>query len=124
MDRLNISLQTIAPDIYLCEKTLKLPFKLLPKLVERIISIDEIKREVAFKQEIFTTIKGKKVVERRETCWMADKGIGGLAYSGKIMQPVLFTPTIDRVRNFLEESTGIRYDCALLNLYPDGECAV
>ena len=32
------------------------------------------------------------VYERRETCWMADPGVGGLAYSGKIMSPTPFTP--------------------------------
>jgi len=62
--------------------------------------------------------------ERRETCWVADKGVGGLAYSGKIMNPIPLPPCIDRIRCRIEELTGIRYDCALINLYPDGDCAV
>ena len=34
------------------------------------------------------------------------QGIGGLAYSGKIMNPVPFTPTVDKVRNAIEAATG------------------
>lgn len=64
------------------------------------------------------------VSERRETCWMADEGIGGLAYSGKIMAPVPFTVNVARVRDIIEKETGIYYDCCLINWYDDGECAV
>ena len=61
--------------------------------------------------------------ERRETCWMAEDGIGGLAYSGKVMSPAPFTPTVRRLRDAIEASTGERFDCALLNLYPGGDVA-
>lgn len=64
------------------------------------------------------------VSERRETCWMADEGIGGLAYSGKIMAPVPFTANVAKVRDIIEKETGIYYDCCLINWYDDGECAV
>lgn len=64
------------------------------------------------------------VAERRETCWMADEGIGGLAYSGKIMAPVSFTRNVAAVRDAIEKETGIYYDCCLINWYDDGECAV
>ena len=55
---------------------------------------------------------------------MADEGIGGLAYSGKIMAPVPFTHNIATVRDVIEKETGIYYDCCLINWYDDGECAV
>ena len=62
--------------------------------------------------------------ERRETCWMAEDGIGGgLAYSGKVMSPAPFTPTVRKLRDAIEASTGERFDCALLNLYPGGDVA-
>jgi hypothetical protein len=35
-----------------------------------------MKRFVPFKSELLTTRDGKTVSERRETCWMADEGIG------------------------------------------------
>ena len=54
---------------------------------------------------------------------MADEGVGGLAYSGKIMSPTPFTPVVAEIRDELYETTGERFDCALLNLYPDGSTA-
>ena len=69
------------------------------------------------------TRDGKRVDERRETCWMAEDGIGGLAYSGKVMSPAPFTPTVRKLRDAIEASTGERFDCALLNLYPGGDVA-
>ena len=55
---------------------------------------------------------------------MADEGIGGLAYSGKLMTPVPFTNNVALVRDAIERATGIYYDCCLINWYDDGECAV
>ena len=48
------------------------------------------------------------------------QGVGGLAYSGKIMTPTPFTPAVAAIRDELYEETGELFDCALLNLYPDG----
>jgi alkylated DNA repair dioxygenase AlkB len=39
------------------------------------------------------------------------------------MRPTPFTPTVARIRDELYEETGERFDCALLNLYPDGSTA-
>ena len=39
-------------------------------------------------QELMTA-DGKKVQERRHTAWLAEGGIGALAYSGKLMAPHL-----------------------------------
>ena len=55
---------------------------------------------------------------------MADEGIGGLGYSGKIMAPVPFTANVAKVRDIIERETGVYYDCCLINWYDDGECAV
>ena len=49
--------------------------------------------------------------------------MGGLAYSGKIMQPQPFSPLIAEIRDRVHAATGIYFDCCLLNLYRDGECA-
>ena len=102
---------------------LHLPFKLICGLAKDVVSFKSIRAEVPFRTDTFTTIKGKVVTERRETCWMADSSVGGLAYSGKIMVPVPFTSSVIKVRDLIEKTTGTRYDCALINLYPDGECA-
>jgi alkylated DNA repair dioxygenase AlkB len=78
---------------------------------------------VPFKVEQLVTRDGTRVDERRETCWMADEGIGGLAYSGKVMAPTPFTPLVDSLRDLVHEKTGQRFDCALLNLYPERSVA-
>jgi alkylated DNA repair dioxygenase AlkB len=121
-----------------------LPFKILPNLVPSIESsstgrdeekvksedddsgaftVEALAKEVPFKAEKLVTRDGKRVDERRETCWMAEDGIGGLAYSGKVMSPTPFTPTIAKLRNLIEAETGEFFDCALLNLYPEGSVA-
>jgi alkylated DNA repair dioxygenase AlkB len=100
-----------------------LPFRLLSGAVRGVASFSDIRAEVAFSQDTFTTLDGKAVLERRETCWMAEAGIGGLAYSGKIMAPVPLSPAVVRLRDSIEASTGVRFDCCLVNLYADGDCA-
>lgn len=124
--RLNTA-QSVPPStgvsIMSTQSELKLPFKILHGLAKNITHLGEIRREVSFKSEILTTRDGRVVNERRETCWMADDGIGGLAYSGKIMSPVPFADCVARVRDAIEQETGVYYDCCLLNWYQDGECA-
>ena len=79
--------------------------------------------EVPFRAEQLVTRDGRRVDERRETCWMADPGVGGLAYSGKVMSPTPFTPAVAKLRDWIWRRTGQRFDCALLNLYPSGGVA-
>lgn len=87
-------------------ENLDLPFKILDQVVPGL-SIQELRRQVQFQADTIVTRDGKSVKERRETCWMADAGIGGLAYSGKIMRPVPFSLLIADVRNDLERITGL-----------------
>ena len=87
------------------------------------ITLEDLRREIPFAREQIVTRQGVKVEERRETCWMAEPGVGGLAYSGKIMTPVPFSRNVERLRDHLFETTNMRYDCCLINLYPDGDCA-
>ena len=47
----------------------------------------------------------------------------GLAYSGKVMAPTPFSAGVERVRDLLEERMGLYFDCGLVNLYEDGQCA-
>ena len=87
------------------------------------LTVKSLAAEVPFKVEQLVTRDGIRVDERRETCWMADEGIGGLAYSGKVMAPTPFTPLVDSLRDLVHEKTGQRFDCALLNLYPERSVA-
>lgn len=100
-----------------------LPFQVLRGATKGLITLEDVRREVPFNADMLTTRSGKKVKERRETCWMAEPGIGGLAYSGKIMAPVAFTPAVAALRDELMQEHGVFFDCALINWYPDGEAA-
>jgi len=115
------------------------PFRYLTPNISDVlknITVEDLRREVPFKAEKLVTRTGKRVDERRETCFVAESGIGGLAYSGKIMEPTLLNetslPLVSSIRNAIvealrndEEYAGydINFDCALINLYPDGSSA-
>ena len=43
---------------------------------------------IPFNFDTLTTRTGSSVIERRGTAWLAEGGIGALAYSGKLMRPV------------------------------------
>jgi len=103
--------------------SLKLPFIVLQNTVTNSTSFEQLLHEVPFKAERLNTINGKQVLERRETCWMAENNVGGLAYSGKIMVPVPFCDSVRNVRDAVELRTGHFFDCCLINYYPDGESA-
>lgn len=62
----------------------------------------------------------RRVRERRQTAWLAEPGIGALAYSGKLMPPSPFTPAVTSIRDALHARTGQRFDCVLCNQYPAG----
>ena len=51
------------------------------------LDVEELRRAVPFEQSVLMTADGKSVKERRHTAWLADEGIGALAYSGKLMAP-------------------------------------
>jgi hypothetical protein len=42
------------------------------------ITVDVLRAEIPFKSEQLVTREGVRVDERRETCWMADAGVGGV----------------------------------------------
>lgn len=54
--------------------------------------------------------------ESRLTAWQSSDGIP-FAYSGKVMEPAPFSPSVLRLRDALYERTGVLYDGVLLNLY-------
>eukprot|EP00571_Detonula_confervacea_P016050 CAMPEP_0172307882 /NCGR_PEP_ID=MMETSP1058-20130122/8645_1 /TAXON_ID=83371 /ORGANISM="Detonula confervacea, Strain CCMP 353" /LENGTH=630 /DNA_ID=CAMNT_0013020179 /DNA_START=107 /DNA_END=1999 /DNA_ORIENTATION=+ len=44
-------------------------------------------QSIPFNFDTLTTRTGDSVIERRGTAWLAEEGIGALAYSGKLMRP-------------------------------------
>lgn len=95
---------------------------LLPRL-----RVETLAREIAFEQQALMTADGARVLERRHTAWLAEGGIGALAYSGKLMapKPMLEGGIVAAIRDALAgahegEGRPERFDCALCNLYPAG----
>jgi len=99
------------------------PFRFSPGLAKGMVSMEQLLEEVQFKTEQLVTANGMRVDERRQTCWMAEEGVGGLAYSGKIMAPAPMAPCVVAVRDALEKETGERFDCCLINMYANGDVA-
>lgn len=99
------------------------PFRFAPNLTRGLVDLETLRGEVAFRREKLTTRDGRRVDERRETCWMGEPHVGSYAYSGKIMEPVPMVPCVERVRDALEATTGERFDCCLINLYPSETAA-
>ena len=50
---------------------------------------------------------------------MADEGVGGLAYSGKVMRPTPFTPSVDALRQLVERKPA-RVRLRVTELVPGG----
>ena len=93
--------------------------------------VSALRDAIPFNFDTITTRTGSEVIERRGTAWVADEGIGALAYSGKLMKPqplpsivasaMRATERIVLDEDYNEVSTF--FDCALCNHYPDVEAA-
>jgi alkylated DNA repair dioxygenase AlkB len=84
---------------------------------------------IPFSFDTIVTRSGSEVTERRGTAWVAEEGIGSLAYSGKLMPPHPIPNVVrDTMRlvetNILDDNVPRPFfDCALCNHYPNGESA-
>lgn len=139
----------------------KLPFDVLPlcldwnDLVEEKrggdgedddAAVERLLSQIPFNFDTITTRDGSLVEERRGTAWVADEGVGSLAYSGKLMTPNSPLPPIvsaamreverglavydddDQARLDAASTRGNAandgyFDCALCNHYPDDASA-
>ncbi|CAM9857387.1 unnamed protein product, partial [Hapterophycus canaliculatus] len=92
-----------------------LPFRAIPTLFEGL-RVEDFREEVAFGRDEILLGGGKVLSESRLTAWQSSDGIP-FAYSGKVMEPAPFSPSVLRLRDALHERTGVLYDGVLLNLY-------
>ena len=115
------------------------PFDILPAVVdwEEMLpdAIDRLTQDIPFRYDAIVTRTGASVTERRGTAWIAESGIGALAYSGKLMAPSPIPPIVQQVMRHVETHVMLKqggvedtyprpfFDCALCNLYPDVESA-
>ena len=122
--RLGVAVEEESP---LAAATSEIPFhvQINPLAGDALHALDTARLydEIPFSRDVLVTRNGANVMERRATCWMADEGVGALAYSGKLMQSVPFTPGVAAIRDAVARASGERFDCALINWYEDGSCA-
>ena len=91
--------------------------------------VNLLKQEIPFHHDVIVTRTGARVQERRATAWIAEEGIGALAYSGKLMIPEPVPPVVSRLMRHVEndclvgQDVDVRFDCALCNHYPTDEAA-
>jgi len=96
--------------------------------------VSTLRDAIPFNFDTITTRTGSEVIERRGTAWVADKGIGALAYSGKLMKPQPLPSIVSSAMRATEkivldyvddddDDATIFFDCALCNHYPDAEAA-
>ena len=119
-----------------------LPFDILPQGIDLTNNLDWLRDEsvgdqidimsslqesIPFQFDTIVTRQGSNVLERRGTAWVAEEGIGALAYSGKLMPPSPLAPLVRNIMRNVEDAIDAPmkpfFDCALCNYYPDGESA-
>lgn len=108
-----------APPAAVTEALRGVPFRFEPGLARGAIDVETLAREVPFRTDRLTTRDGRRVDERRKTCWMGEPHVGSYAYSGKVMLPTPMVPCVERLRDALFEKTGERFDSCLINYYDE-----
>eukprot|EP00624_Nannochloropsis_granulata_P000071 evm.model.NODE_1020_length_8300_cov_26.674698.3 len=83
-----------------------------------LLDLEELRAEVDLKRDTIRLSPDKTIEESRLTAW---QGTQPFYYSGKQMPARPMTPRIARIRDRLEELTGVRYDCVLINMYETGK---
>lgn len=108
-----------APPAAVTEALRGVPFRFQPSLASGAIDVETLAREVPFRTDQLTTRDGRRVDERRKTCWMGEPHVGSYAYSGKVMLPTPMAPCVERLRDALFEKTGEMFDSCLINYYDE-----
>ncbi|GAX22132.1 hypothetical protein FisN_6Hu381 [Fistulifera solaris] len=109
------------------QRVSRLPFDILPCGVSDLQSVSAWQQDIPFQFDTIITRTGANVQERRGTAWVAEEGIGALAYSGKLMAPhplpTSVTNVMRQVEHAMFRTESPFFDCALCNWYPYGESA-
>ena len=89
---------------------------------ETAVFMQHLLDETEWRQEIIT-LWGKQHLQPRLSAWHGDPG-SGYSYSGVVLEPHPWTPTLSRIRSDVERATGSHFNSVLLNLYRNEEDSV
>eukprot|EP01082_Thalassiosira_pseudonana_P010640 g9514.t1 g9514 contig37:120461-120895(+) len=100
-------------------RTSNLPFEILPHCLpwqmDPVSSVNhyygyptkqllpDLLLDIPFNFDTLTTRTGNEVIERRGTAWLAESGIGALAYSGKLMRPAEVLTLVREIMREMEQ---------------------
>mmetsp|Transcript_39677 Transcript_39677/g.88163 ORF Transcript_39677/g.88163 Transcript_39677/m.88163 type:complete len:200 (+) Transcript_39677:696-1295(+) len=104
---------------------MSVPFEVLPLMMPEL-QLQDFMSEVELRQDVILLDNGARAVqEARLTAWQSDIG-ATFKYSGKEMVPGEggMTPYVAKVRDRLQQLTGVLYDSVLINYYHDGRCGM
>ena len=79
----------------------------------------DLQDNIDWKQEP-VKIFGREVMQPRLTAWYGDNG-KPYSYSGITMSPKAWTPTLQLIKEKIEQVARVQFTSALLNLYRDGK---
>ncbi|MFN0047558.1 MAG: alpha-ketoglutarate-dependent dioxygenase AlkB family protein [Cytophagales bacterium] len=79
--------------------------------------LNELKNTIDWRQEKIKMF-GKEILEPRLVAWYGDKTY---KYSGKLMQPLPWTPLLLQIKNEVEKHTLCQFNAVLLNYYRNGK---
>ncbi len=82
----------------------------------------ELSDSIEWKQEIITII-GQKIPLPRLTAWYGDEG-KSYSYSGITVHPLVWTPTLLKIKETIETVVPHHFNSVLLNFYRDGRDSV
>ena len=80
---------------------------------------EQLLNSIAWKQDE-VIIFGKRIVTRRETAWYGDAEYE-YTYSKITRKAKLWTPQLLKLKQLVEQETGLEFNSCLLNLYHSGE---
>jgi hypothetical protein len=124
------------PQTDLAKRVSQLPFAIVPQGIDwnsvvvgtdtDVNACDVLLHEIPFCNDRIVTRQGTTVKERRGTAWLAQAGIGALAYSGKLMTPQPLPEVVSQAMHHIEQQLELPldfFDCALCNHYADATAA-
>lgn len=82
------------------------------------ININDLKKEINFRQDI-VKVGDTEIVEERKTSWMSDLGYK-YKYGNKIMNPDILSPSVKMIQEIINSKYGVNYDSVLINYYKNG----
>ncbi|TNE76988.1 MAG: alpha-ketoglutarate-dependent dioxygenase AlkB, partial [Gammaproteobacteria bacterium] len=95
--------------------------QLIP-LSDADLLLERLQKQVPWEQSEIS-IAGRRLKIPRLNAWYGEPG-ADYSYSGRLFRALPWLPELQRLKQCVEQVTGVGYNSALLNLYRDGRDSV